>query len=272
MSQTQTAERTVLQDTTQAPTQELAARAPQQMTSVSPTPGDMLRYAIEQKADLGYLRELMALQKEWDANEARKEYVAAMAAFKADPPTITKDKLVSFKTKDGDVTEYMHATIGNVVEKICGALGRHGLSHRWDTKQGNAGQVEVTCTITHERGHSESTSLRAMEDNSGKKNAIQMLASTVTYLQRYTLLALTGLATKDGDDDGRGDAPIHTSDLLEEAELDPKRAKLVANLRAKGDEGMAALQLAWSELTKEQRQSVGLVEWNAIKERAEVAP
>jgi hypothetical protein len=41
-------------------------------------------------------------------------------------------------------------------------------------------------------------------DASGQKNKIQQVGSTVTYLQRYTLLALTGLATHDQDDDGRG--------------------------------------------------------------------
>jgi hypothetical protein len=36
------------------------------------------------------------------------------------------------------------------------------------------------------------------------KNAIQQVASTTTYLQRYTLLAITGMSTKGMDDDGRG--------------------------------------------------------------------
>ena len=52
-------------------------------------------------------------------------------------------------------------------------------------------------------GHSESTTLEAAADQSGGKNAIQAIGSTVTYLERYTLLALTGLATHE-DDDGAG--------------------------------------------------------------------
>jgi len=38
---------------------------------------------------------------------------------------------------------------------------------------------------------------------SGNKNPIQAIASTVSYLERYTLLAITGLTTKDMDDDGK---------------------------------------------------------------------
>ncbi|MNL48938.1 ERF superfamily protein [compost metagenome] len=56
--------------------------------------------------------------------------------------------------------------------------------------------------------------MQAMPDNSGKKNAIQQVASTITYLQRYTLLAATGVATKGQDDDARG-ANLDT-DLLAE--------------------------------------------------------
>lgn len=169
----------------------------------SPTPSDLLRLAIEQKADPQYLRDLMGLQQEWEANEARKAYVRAMAAFKSEPMTIAKDKHVSFNTSKGK-TEYDHATIGNVTAVICAALGRHGFSHRWHTDQKDKA-ITVSCVITHERGHFESTALTAYPDDSGGKNSIQQIASTVTYLQRYTLLAATGMATSDqADDDGRG--------------------------------------------------------------------
>jgi hypothetical protein len=54
-------------------------------------------------------------------------------------------------------------------------------------------------------GHSELTKMTAPSDTSGQKNSIQAIASTITYLQRYTLLAATGLTTKDmPDDDGKG--------------------------------------------------------------------
>ncbi|WP_080398455.1 ERF family protein [Burkholderia pseudomallei] len=55
-------------------------------------------------------------------------------------------------------------------------------------------------------GHSKMVTMSGAPDNSGKKNAIQQAASTITYLQRYTLLAATGMSTKDDDDDGAGGA------------------------------------------------------------------
>jgi hypothetical protein len=97
--------------------------------------------------------------------------------------------------------EYSHASLANVTEKINAGLGKNGLSAGWNTVQKD-GNITVTCTITHSLGHSESTSLTAGADNSGSKNSIQAIASTISYLERYTLLALTGLATADMDDDG----------------------------------------------------------------------
>lgn len=155
--------------------------------------------ALQAGATIEQMQGLLALQKDWEANEARKAYVAAMAEFKKNPPEIFKRKEVAF----GD-TRYSHATIGDVTSLTVAGLAAHGFSHRWDTKQGD-GRIVVSCILTHNLGHSESTTLEASPDSSGKKNAIQQVASTVTYLQRYTLLAACGLATKDmEDDDGAG--------------------------------------------------------------------
>lgn len=166
------------------------------------TPGGILAIAVQQGADVDKLTKLMELQERWEANEARKAYTVAMNAFKADPPKITKDKHVRFQTTKG-VTEYDHATLANVTTAIGAQLAKHGLSHRWDIEHLDQGQIRVTCVITHEAGHSSGVPLQASADQSGGKNNIQAVASTVSYLQRYTLLAATGLATHEMDDDGR---------------------------------------------------------------------
>lgn len=156
------------------------------------------------------LEQMMALHERWQAGEARKLFTEAMAEFKKNPPVILKDKAVYYDTKEGEkVTggvSYKHATLGAVVEAIVFGLAQHGIAHRWETEQRD-GRVHVTCILTHKAGHSESTKLDGAPDSSGKKNPLQQVASTITYLQRYTLLAATGLATKDmpaPDDDGKG--------------------------------------------------------------------
>lgn len=159
--------------------------------------------ALQAGMTIEHLQGIMNLQKEWEANEARKSYVADMAAFKLNPPEILKTKLVGYANRDGSVTGYFHATLGDIAAVVVDSLASHGFSHSWDTKQSD-GLITVTCRITHRMGHSESTSMQAAPDQSGKKNAIQAVASSITYMQRYTLLAATGLATRDqSDDDGR---------------------------------------------------------------------
>ncbi len=187
------------------------------LAEVSAGPVAMAMQAIKAGMSVADMRAMLDLQKDWEANEARKAYVAAMAAFKLDPPEIFKRKQVEFTTRDGDTTSYKHATLGDVTTAIINGLAQHGISHRWDTKQ-DGGRIIVSCILTHNLGHSESTSLEAMPDASGKKNGIQQVASTITYLQRYTLLSASGLATKDmEDDDGAGagtDTPEIPAELL----------------------------------------------------------
>jgi hypothetical protein len=202
------------------------------------TPADMVLYVMQNGGSIDQLEKFYDLQRRYEADEARKAYVEDMAKFKLNPPTIVKDKHVSFKTNTGK-TEYDHATIGNVTNAIIGALAQHGFSHSWKTEQRD-GQVIITCTITHRLGHSESVTLQAPPDASGGKNGIQAIISAQTYLQRHSLLAATGLATHDqADDDGR-------------AALDTTLAdKWIA--KVKEAKTSAVLEATWNDALKEIR-------------------
>lgn len=186
-----------------------AARVPvvqQQRTAVATTtPGDLLRIAIESNADLDRLEKLMQLQERWEANEARKAFVTAMAGFKREPVQIFKRKQVGYTTREGDFVGYKHAELSDITDAIAPAMAKHGLSFDWDIHQAT-GLITVDCVVTHVLGHSKKVTMSGAPDSSGKKNLIQQAASTITYLQRYTLLAATGMSTKDEDDDGQGGA------------------------------------------------------------------
>lgn len=183
-------------------TQEKVSTLPQQ----SVNPMQMVSVALEKGAGIDQLEKFMAMAERWEANEARKAFVSALNAFKANPPTLKKNKHVRFQTNKG-VTEYDHATLDHISEEIARCLAQHGISHRWDVEQLDGGQVRVTCVLTHEKGHSERVPMQAGLDQSGGKNNIQALGSSVTYLQRYTLLAATGMAVQGMDDDGKGPPP-----------------------------------------------------------------
>jgi hypothetical protein len=170
----------------------------------STTPADLLRLAVEQGADLDRLEKLMDLQDRWEKKEAEKAFIAAMSAFKAEPVDIYKRKLVEFQSRNtGDWTRYMHAELSDITDAIDPVLGKYGLSYNWNVIQDGT-KITVTCHLTHRQGHSQSVTMFGNPDNSGMKNQIQQVASTVTYLERYTLLAVIGKSTKGMDDDGRG--------------------------------------------------------------------
>lgn len=169
------------------------------------------RAAGDATYDVAKLQALLAVKKEWEADEARKAFVVALNAFKANPPTVLKDKQVSF---GAGKTAYKHAGLDNASEQIGAALAEHGISHRWDVQQEGA-NIKVTCILTHALGHSESVTMQAQADTSGSKNSIQAVGSAVSYLQRYTLFAASGIAPKSVDDDGRGGGPAGQMDAKE---------------------------------------------------------
>jgi hypothetical protein len=161
----------------------------------NPSPEYLIQIGMMQGANL---QELIAMRERLVAEQARNAYYKAMAAFKQGVAVLVKDKKVEFKTSKG-VTSYSHASLGGVVQETMPVMAKHGLSASWlvDTEK----QIKVTCRISHEGGHVEETSMSAPAETSGTKNNIQAMGSTVTYLERYTFLALTGLATKDQDTD-----------------------------------------------------------------------
>ena len=165
----------------------------------APTPLMLLQRAMEQGVSIEQLERLQLMHERWEANEARKAFVCAMNDFKKQPPSVLKNQTASTGSY-----QYNYASLDNVCAAVIRGLSEHGISHRWETEQNDAGAISVTCVLTHDLGHSEKTTLRAMPDTSGGKNAIQAIGSAVTYLQRYTLLAATGLAAGGTDNDGAG--------------------------------------------------------------------
>jgi len=166
------------------------------------TPMSLIARAQESNASIEQMQQLFSLQLKWEENEAKKAYFHAVSQFKAEAVDIVKNKKVSYKTDKG-VTAYNHAELGQIVNTVTPFLSKYGLSHHWEYSQ-SENKIKVTCFLTHDMGYEKSTSLEAGADSSGGKNAIQAIGSTTSYLERYTFLAMTGLASRDQDNDGNG--------------------------------------------------------------------
>lgn len=187
--------------------------------------------ALGNNIDIDKMAQLFELNLRYEENEAKKAFNAAFTAFKSEAIEVIKTKHVSFDTSRG-TTSYNHAELGNVVTLVAPKLAAHGLTHHWEYGTTEKGEIEVTCLLTHELGHSRKTSLSAGSDDSGGKNKIQAKASTTSYLERYTFLAITGLASKEKpDDDGRGseEEPVEVITDHQYAELDALLDEVKAN-------------------------------------------
>lgn len=179
-----------------------------------PNPYTLLQLAVQQNLDIDKLEKLMALQERWQAQQSRKEFLIAISAFQAQCPALEKTKKVAFGN-----TRYSYAPLGEIAATIKDVMSKNGLSHRWEIED-STDKITVTCIISHKDGHSEKTTMSAAKDASGGKNEIQQRGSSITYLQRYTLIAALGISTADEDNDGNKETPpVYPK---EKASPDPK--------------------------------------------------
>lgn len=191
---------------------------------------DMLSEALRSGQSIDVIREIKSMAKELADDAARRAFEAAMSAAKAEIPTITKNRVVDFTSQKGR-TNYRHEDLGEIAKLIDPILGKHGLSYRYETVT-EGGKVRVTCVVSHREGHSVRNELTADHDNSGNKNSIQAVGSTITYLQRYTLKAALGLAASNDDDGAKHGQKAQ--DLLK-----PEQVETIRDLIEKTDTDIA---------------------------------
>lgn len=172
---------------------EIVALQPAQGNAL--TPMEMLDRAVTQGASIETLDRLMTLQERWEKNVARKDFDNAIAEAKKKIKPVVKNRA-------GHNTRY--ADFAAVANAVDGPLSEVGLSYRFRTHQEGA-SIHVTCVLSHRAGHSEENTIAGPADTSGSKNAIQAIGSTLTYLQRYSLMQAIGLAATN-DDDGSATA------------------------------------------------------------------
>ena len=182
----------------------------------SMNPAQLLTLAVDKDLDIDKLRQLMELQKQWQADQARKLFFEAITKFQSDVPELRRAKKVNFDTAKGK-TEYNYAPLADIIRQIKTTCKDCGLSYRWEI-QDNKEEIKVTCLVTHLEGHTEQTTMLANPDTSGSKNPIQARGSAIEYLKRYTLIGALGLSTTDSDVDGQ--MPEISIDILHRAYME----------------------------------------------------
>lgn len=207
-------------------------------------PDTLLAMAIQNGADVEKLEKLMLLQERWNAQQAKTAYYGALAEFQAVCPILRRTKEVAYNK-----TAYKYAPLSEIVDTIRGPLKASGLSYRWEIEDKDS--IVVTCIITHVQGHSERTSMSAEPDDSGAKNLIQQRGSSVSYLQRYTLIGGLGITSADTDDDGKSSGALNVDRLMAHNNAVREHFEAVYCIKSMlREDNYSAAAEAWAEMDK----------------------
>lgn len=141
------------------------------------------------------LERILDLQDRYEAGQAKKSFEIARALLVENlPRLIPKNQNVSFQG-----AKYTYADLPQIMRAVIPALQTHGFFVSWTNGKDGNDEV-VTCILSHRDGHSVTNTRQAPPDTKGAKSAVQAAQSTVTYLQRQTLLSILGLVTADMPD------------------------------------------------------------------------
>jgi len=150
--------------------------------------------------DVRKLETLLRMQRELQADEAKRAYHRAMTAAQAAMVQIVRDT----------PNEHLHtkyASLEAVDTVIRPIYTGHGFTLSFDSEPLDGDRIRVWCEVTHIEGHTRAYSLDAPPDTAGPKGAanktpIQGIASSVSYLRRYLTTMIFNIVTKGEDQDG----------------------------------------------------------------------
>jgi len=155
------------------------------------------RAAADPGCDIEKMERLMQMHERFQAKQAEQQYAEALAIMQEELPAIGERG--GIKDRNGRV-QSTYALWEDINDAIKPVLAKHGFSLTFRTPRNDKG-VEVEGVLTHRSGHSERTSILLPADLTGSKNAVQAVASSVSYGKRYTAGALLNITTHGEDDD-----------------------------------------------------------------------
>lgn len=217
------------------------------------------RVASNPDADIAKLERLIELKRTLDADLARAEFNAAFSAMQPEIPVIIER---------GQTDKGTFAELEDIVEIVRPILARHGFSLSHRTEWPSETRVRVVGILRHRSGHQEMSEFLSGADQSGSKNGIQALGSTVSYGRRYTTKDLLLIVTRREDDDGRKSEQGKVPEAPEGFE------KFVNSLEYVAPDGIARLTEIFNAAAKPLRDHLlkhHAKDWAALKTKAQKA-
>jgi len=128
------------------------------------------------------------------------QIATALAKAQADIKKLERNREVEVRTRSGGSYKFKYATLDHIIEHIREPLTKNGL---WFTQliETHEGKYRLVTRLLHESGEAIESHTPLLV--SGGNN--QEFGSALTYMRRYSLSALLGLAADDDDDGNHAD-------------------------------------------------------------------
>lgn len=169
--------------------------------------------ASDQTVDVAKMTALLDMQERIMAKQAEIDFSAAMSRLsgKLAGVKISRTAGVSYKGEEA----FKFAPYEAIDAAIRPLLAEEGFSLSFNSDAREGGGAVITGTLSHAGGHSRKASLPLPLDNSGGKNNIQGMGSTISYGKRYTVGMLLNIVTCNDDDGNGGDEFVSNEQAVE---------------------------------------------------------
>lgn len=179
---------------------ERVERVPAVQTESATIMAIIQQVATNPAADIDKMERLMVMHQQHQDRQAKQAFDAAMSAMQKKLPVVRERGAIRDKFKNVQST---YALWEDINEELKPVLAKHGFALSFRIPRNEHG-IEVEGVLSHCDGHRETTSILLPADTTGSKNAVQAVASSVSYGKRYTAGALLNFTTTGEDDDGQG--------------------------------------------------------------------
>lgn len=161
--------------------------------------------AKDPNIDAAKMETLARLVNTQQDREREIEFNMAKNAAITEMPVITKDgRIVIRKPGEREREQGRFARFEDIDRVVRPILARHNLAISFDVGS-DGGNITVRPILSHANGFTQrGEAMRLPADQSGGKQPVQMVGSSISYGKRYAECAMLNIITEGVDDDGNG--------------------------------------------------------------------
>ena len=190
------------------------------------------------RIDVEKMERLLVMHEKITTEQRRIDYFAALARIQSKIPQISKDGMI--KDKQGNVRS-RYAKIEHIDAILRPLLAEEGFAMSFDSAPAPNGGYLLSCTLSHQGGHSEVKSLVLPLDKSDFRSNVQSVGSTISYGKRTLKKMHLDIIEVHEDDDGQGGSKKISEDQVHdiEAALEETKGDRALFLKFMGVESFA---------------------------------